>query len=94
MYFYRSKDPLDMAICAIRITPMLDMMLFAKQNDYNKMMGFADDATASENLEALRRWWDTLMQIGSNYGYYPQPTKSWLIVKENKLEEVVGCLGE
>ena len=24
------------------------------------------------------------MQIGLNYGYYPLPTKSWLIVRENK----------
>ena len=53
------------------------------------MVGFADDATASGNLEAIGRWWDTLMQIGPCYGYYPQPTKSWLIVKENKLEEAV-----
>ena len=45
------------------------------------------------NLEALRRWWDTLMQIGPNYGYYQQPTKSWLIVKENKLEEAVRVFG-
>ena len=51
------------------------------------MVGFPDDVTASGYLEALRRWWDTLMQIGPNYGYYAQPTKSWLIVKENKLEE-------
>ena len=29
------------------------------------------------------------MQIGENYGYYPQPTKSWLIVEQNKLEEAV-----
>ena len=33
------------------------------------------------------------MQIGPNYGYYPQPTKPWLIVKENKLEEAVWVLG-
>ena len=24
------------------------------------------------------------MQIGLNYDYYPPPTKSWLIVRENK----------
>ena len=57
------------------------------------MVGFADDVTASVNLEALRRWWDTLMQIGPNYGCYSQPIKSWLIVKENKLEEAVRVFG-
>ena len=29
------------------------------------------------------------MPIGENYGQYPQPTKSWLIVEQNKLEEAV-----
>ena len=62
----REGDLLGMAIYAIGITPMLDMMLVAMQNDHNKMVGFADDVTASGNLEALRRWWDTLMQIGPN----------------------------
>ena len=85
-------DPLGMAIYAIGITPILDILV-AMQNDCNKMVGFADDATAFGNLEALRRWWDILMQIGPNYGYYPQPTKSWLIVKENKLEDVVWVFG-
>ena len=85
-------DSLGMTIYAIGITPMLDMLV-AMQNDHNKMVGFADDVTASGNLEALRRWWEALMQIGPNYGYYPQPTKSWLIVKENKLEEAVWVFG-
>ena len=78
-----------MAIYAIGITPMLDMLV-ALQSDHNKMVGFEDDVTVSGNVEAIRRWWDTLTQIDPNYGYYPQHTKSWLIIKENKLEEAVG----
>ena len=73
------------------ITPVPDMLV-AMLND-NKMVGFADDVTVSGNLEASRRWWDTLMQIGPNYRYYPQFTKSWLIVKQNKLEEAVRVFG-
>ena len=57
------------------------------------MVGFVDDVTASVNLEAFRRWWDTLMQIAPNYGCYPQLMKSWLIVKENKLEGAVQVFG-
>ena len=68
-------------------------MLVAMLNDNSKMVGFADDVTASGNLETIRRWWDTLMQIGPNYRYYPQFTKSWLIVKQNKLEEAVRVFG-
>ena len=76
-----------MAIYAIRITPMLDMTLIAMQNGHNKVLGLANDVTTSESPEALKRWWNTLMQIDPNYGYYLQPTKSCLIFKENKLEE-------
>ena len=39
------------------------------------MVWFPDDASAFGDVEARTRWWDTLMQIGPNYGYYPQPTK-------------------
>ena len=64
------------------------------QNDYNEMMGFADDVIASRYFVGLRSWWDTLQQIGSNYGYYQHPTKSWLVVKESKLEEAVWVFEE
>ena len=37
---------------------------------------------AAGDLSALREWWDHLMQIGPEYGYYPNPPKTWLIVKE------------
>ena len=50
-----------MAIYAIGITPTLNMMLAAMQNDHNKMVEFAYDVTAFGNLEALRSLWDSLM---------------------------------
>ena len=84
-----SDHPLGIAIYAIGITPILDMMLVAMQNDRSKMVEFKNYVTASRNLEARRRWWDILMQISQNYGYYPQPTKSWLIIKEKKVKEAV-----
>ena len=33
------------------------------------------------------------MQINPNYDYYSQSTKSWLIFKQNKLEEFVQVFG-
>ena len=46
--------PLGIGIYAIGITPILDMMLVAMQNDRSKMVGFKNYVTASRNLEALR----------------------------------------
>ena len=37
-------------------------------------------------LESLREWWDQLQLIGPDYGYLPNASKTWLIVKKHKLE--------
>ena len=43
---------------------------------------FADDSSAVGELSALRSWMDKLMSAGPLFGYYPEPAKSCLIVKE------------
>ncbi|XP_066921132.1 uncharacterized protein [Clytia hemisphaerica] len=80
-------DPLGMAIYALGITPMMNIMLMAIADKHNKMVGFADDITAAGDIQSLKQWWDLLLEIGPAYGYFPQPSKSWLIVKETKLTE-------
>ena len=52
-----------------------------------KQVWFADDGTGADKVDALRKWWDMLVEKGPAYGYFPKPTKTWLIVKEDKLEE-------
>ena len=51
------------------------------------MVGFADDITAPGEISELRQWWDHLLEIGPAYGYFPQPAKFWLIVKETKVTD-------
>ncbi|XP_066916388.1 uncharacterized protein [Clytia hemisphaerica] len=80
-------DPLGMAIYALGVTPMLNILLFRINNQHNRMVAFADDITAAGTLEALKQWWDHLLEIGPSYGYFPQPTKSWLIVKSDQLDQ-------
>ena len=41
----------------------------------------------------LSHWWKTLCEIGPKFGYYPQPIKSWLIVKEKFKEEADRIFG-
>ena len=48
-----------------------------------KQSWFADDASVGGNLVGIHRWWEKLVSVGPMYGYFPNPTKSWLIVKEN-----------
>ena len=56
-------------------------------NDNDKMVAFADDLTAVGKFESIRRWWDNLIELGPKFGYNPQPSKSWLILKDAKIEE-------
>ena len=45
------------------------------------MVAFADDFSAVGKLKSFLQWWTTLLQIGPKFGYFPDPTKSWLITK-------------
>ena len=80
-------DPLGMAIYAMAISPLLDILIATTEDQNNKMSAFADDVSESGRLVSLRSWWSNLLQCGPKYGYYPQPSKSWLIVKPDMLEE-------
>ena len=80
-------DPLGMAIYAIGITPLLDALEVFIASEHTKTVAFADDVTAAGDLQSIRKWWNKLSQIAPKYGYFPQPAKSWLIVKKNKIEE-------
>jgi len=51
------------------------------------MLVYADDASGSGSLEAIKQWWDELTESGTNnLGYYPNAKKCWLISKPKKVE--------
>ena len=52
----------------------------------NKMasLAYANDLSAVGRISELKVWWDNLIKLGPKFGYYPQPSKSWLIVKEHQ----------
>ena len=52
-------------------------------NKAAKHIWFADDSGAAGRLKALKIWWDTLQASGPVYGYFPKPSKTWLIVKRS-----------
>jgi len=52
-----------------------------------KHIWFADDSGAAGKLKALKKWWDALQLSGPAYGYFPKPSKTWLIVKDEFYEE-------
>ena len=69
-----------MAIYSIAISPLLDIMIATAGNN-SKMAAFTDDMSAAGKVISLKDCWNRLIEVGPIYGYYPQSTKSWLIVK-------------
>lgn len=72
--------PLDMAMYALAITPLINEL--CNQCPEASQVWFADDSTAVSKCTALRKRWDLLCTSGPKYGYHPNASKSFLIVKE------------
>ena len=73
-----------MAIYGIGVTPLINMLIDILSTEYSanvNIIAYADDFSAAGNLKDLRRWWIVLTEIGPKFGYYPEPTKTRLVVK-------------
>ena len=81
-------DPLAMPVYAIGITPLLEVIKPSTSGDHGvKHAAFADDLGGAGELWHLRRWWDNIVIVGPKLGYYPNGSKSWLVVKPIKEEK-------
>ena len=58
-----------------------------RKANYPKQVFYADDAAAAGKVRSILLWWEDLKELGPQYGYYPNPSKSWLIVKPAYYEE-------
>ena len=85
-------DPLSMAMYALAITPLI-RRLNELQEDVSQVW-FADDATAAASCHNLRSWWDQLSAIGPQYGYHPNASKTFLVVKDDYEDEAKTVFGD
>ena len=74
-------DLLTMAMFAVATVPLIKEL----RNIHTKQIWYADDASSSGSLENVRRWWDLLTALGPGYGYFPNPSKTVLLTKEEFL---------
>ena len=76
-------NPTPMGADPLGILPLIKFQLqFINLNDMNaKEVVFSDDFSVAGSLNSIKDYWDKLTAIGPKYGYFPKPTKSYLIVK-------------
>ena len=79
-------DPLRMVMFGIGTLPLICQIQGGVQQAW-----YADDATAGGMLASLRGWWDRLQAVGPQFGYQPNPTITWLVVKPDKAETAEEC---
>ncbi len=58
-----------------------------KQLSGVKQVYYADDGAGAGKLKSIKQWWETIKTQAPLYGYYPKPSKSWLIVKPEFIDE-------
>ena len=81
-------DPAAMVIYAIAIIPLILMLVEIRMQDNNhtKTAAYADDLTVVGPIDQIRIWWNTLCRMDTKFGYFPEGSKSWIIVRENAKE--------
>ena len=52
-----------------------------------KQVWYADDSAAVGKIHQIREWWNKLMDCGLAFGYFPNPSKTWLVIKPEHLGE-------
>ena len=82
-------DPTAMGTYALGILSLIHFLLqFISINHLSaKEVDFADDFKVAGKLTSIRDYWGKLTVLGPKYGYFPKASKSYLIVKEDKLGE-------
>ena len=71
-------DPLAMAMYALAMKPLIDKL---RETCPDVHQWYADDVTGASTCTGLRRWWNELTNHGPSYGYFPNDSKTYLVVK-------------
>ena len=85
-------DVAAMAKYAIGIKPLINNLSVTKC----KQVWYADDSSSAGQTFEIRKWQDRILAQGPQYGYFPLPLKTVLIVKpqfEDKAREAFQGTG-
>ena len=77
-------DVAAMAMYAIGIRPLIDMLHQNTDNLKCQQVWYADDSSCAGHLSEIKQWWNLLNQAGPKFGYFPKDSKTILIVKNKE----------
>ena len=83
-----------MPMYTISILPLIDLSIYSQDSASARQMAFADDFTGIGTIEQLKIWWDTLNNYGPYIGYYPNASRSVLVVKEEFMQHAVTLFAD
>ena len=64
--------------------------LIRKLNGICKQIWYVDDSAACGSIDQLRIWWNQLSAEGPAFGYFVNASKTWLVTKDNHLENATN----
>ena len=77
-------DPLAMAIYAVATIPMIKAI--AEECPSTSTLWYADDDAAAGTIAELKRYWESLLDLGPGFGYHPNSSKTVLLTKPDHLQ--------
>ena len=72
-------DPFSMPFYALATLPLIELL--QEKHSSVRQTWLADDSSGAGKLLDLRRWWQTLSEIGKRYGYFTNSEKTTLLVQ-------------
>ena len=72
-------DPCAMALYAVATIPLIRRL--AESNPHVRQTWYADDDAAGGTVCDVLSYWEDIQRIGPGYGYFPNPSKTVLLVK-------------
>ena len=73
-------DPVAMDMYAVATSPLVNS-LASTLDSSTRQAWFADDSAACGRLQTIKVWWEKICELGPAFGYYPNASKTVLIVK-------------
>ena len=82
-------DPLGMPMYALATVPLIRKLPTSVQQTW-----YADDAAGTGKIINLRTWWDEISRLGPCFGYNPNASKTWLVIKKEYKSKAVAIIGD